>query len=175
MDRAVLEGDPHSVIEGMLIGAYAIGAEKGYVYVRAEYPIAVHHMHHSVARLREIGLLGSNILGTGLNFDLEIKEGAGAFVCGEETAMIASIEASAARPGPAAVPGPERLVGQIDHDQQRRDAGQHPADLPEGWEWFAGAGHGEEQGYQGLRAGRQGQEHRAGRGADGRDAARNRL
>lgn len=92
MDRAVLEGDPHTVIEGMLIGAFAIGAEDGYIYVRAEYPIAVEHINIAVKQAEELGLLGDNILGSGLNFHLHIKEGAGAFVCGEETALIASIE-----------------------------------------------------------------------------------
>ncbi len=92
MDRAVLEGDPHTVLEGMLVGAYAIGAHKGYVYVRAEYPIAVEHVKAAVAQAEERGLLGKNILGTGLSFEVEVKEGAGAFVCGEETALMASIE-----------------------------------------------------------------------------------
>lgn len=92
MDRAVLEGDPHSVLEGMLVGAYAIGAQKGYVYVRAEYPIAVEHVKVAVRQAEERGFLGKNILGTGLAFAVEVKEGAGAFVCGEETALMASIE-----------------------------------------------------------------------------------
>jgi NADH:ubiquinone oxidoreductase subunit F (NADH-binding)/(2Fe-2S) ferredoxin/Pyruvate/2-oxoacid:ferredoxin oxidoreductase delta subunit len=92
MDRAVLEGDPHTVLEGMLIAAYAIGAPKGYVYVRAEYPIAVTHIKKAAADARAAGLLGENILGTSFSFDVKIKEGAGAFVCGEETALIASIE-----------------------------------------------------------------------------------
>ena len=92
MDRAVLEGDPHSVIEGMLIGAYAIGASEGYVYVRAEYPIAVEHLHVAVRQAEELGILGEHILGTDFSFHLHIKEGAGAFVCGEETALMASIE-----------------------------------------------------------------------------------
>ncbi|MBI5967982.1 MAG: FAD-dependent oxidoreductase [Deltaproteobacteria bacterium] len=92
MDRAVLEGDPHSVLEGMLVGAYAIGAEKGYVYVRAEYPIAVEHVKAAVRQAEERGLLGKNILGSQLAFEVEVKEGAGAFVCGEETALMASIE-----------------------------------------------------------------------------------
>jgi NADH-quinone oxidoreductase subunit F len=92
MDRAVLEGDPHSVVEGMLIGAYAMGAAEGYIYVRAEYPIAVEHLRIAVRQAEELGLLGRDILGTGFAFDLHIKEGAGAFVCGEETALMASIE-----------------------------------------------------------------------------------
>jgi NADH-quinone oxidoreductase subunit F len=92
MDRAVLEGDPHSVLEGMLIGAYAIGAESGYIYVREEYPIAVEHLTIAIKQMKELGLLGENILGTGFNFTVEINKGAGAFVCGEATALMASIE-----------------------------------------------------------------------------------
>lgn len=92
MDRAVLEGDPHSVLEGMLIGAYAIGADHGYIYVREEYPIAVEHLAVAIQQAQELGLLGANILGTGFHFSLEMKMGAGAFVCGEETALMASIE-----------------------------------------------------------------------------------
>lgn len=100
MDRAVLEGDPHAVIEGMLIGAYAIGAKKGFIYVRAEYPIAVEHLKIAIEQARNLGLLGENILGTSFSFDLEIKMGAGAFVCGEETALIASIEGKRGMPRP---------------------------------------------------------------------------
>ncbi|MGB9700168.1 MAG: FAD-dependent oxidoreductase [Thermodesulfobacteriota bacterium] len=100
MDRAVLEGDPHSVLEGMLIAAYAIGAQRGYVYVRAEYPIAVEHIKVAVSQAEEKGLLGENILGTNFSFAVEIKEGAGAFVCGEETALMASIEGRRGMPRP---------------------------------------------------------------------------
>lgn len=92
MDRAVLEGDPHTVIEGMLIAAYAIGAQHGYIYVRAEYPIAVSHVKKAVADAKAMGLIGEKILGTPFSFEVTVKEGAGAFVCGEETALIASIE-----------------------------------------------------------------------------------
>jgi len=92
MDRAVLEDDPHSVIEGMLIAAFAIGADEGYVYVRHEYPLAVSRLRHALAQARERGLLGADILGTGWDFDLRINQGAGAFVCGESTALTASIE-----------------------------------------------------------------------------------
>ncbi|MEW5767712.1 MAG: NADH-quinone oxidoreductase subunit NuoF [bacterium] len=100
MDRAVLEGDPHSVIEGMIIGGYAIGSNEGYIYVRAEYPIAVDHLTIAIAQAEEAGLLGENILGSGFSFKLKIKQGAGAFVCGEETALIASIEGKQGRPRP---------------------------------------------------------------------------
>ena len=92
MDRGVLEGDPHAVIEGMIIGAYAMGAREGYVYCRAEYPVAIDHLHIAIAAAEELGLLGDDILGRDFDFHLEIKEGAGAFVCGEETALMASIE-----------------------------------------------------------------------------------
>jgi len=98
MDRAVLEGDPHTVLEGMLIGAYAIGAEYGYIYVREEYPIAVEHLKLALEQMKELGLLGENILGTGFNFDIYLKMGAGAFVCGEETALMASIEGGRGMP-----------------------------------------------------------------------------
>ena len=100
MDRAVVEGDPHAVLEGMLIAAYAIGARHGYVYVRAEYPIAIEHLKIAITQARALGLLGENILGTGLNFDLKIKVGAGAFVCGEETALLVSIEGKRGMPRP---------------------------------------------------------------------------
>jgi len=98
MDRAVLEGDPHAVLEGMLIGAYAMGAEHGYIYVREEYPIAVEHLTLAIEQMKELGLLGENILGTGFHLDLSIKMGAGAFVCGEETALMASIEGKRGMP-----------------------------------------------------------------------------
>jgi NADH-quinone oxidoreductase subunit F len=100
MDRSVLEGNPHSVIEGMLIGAYAIGADEGYVYVRAEYPLAVKHLRTAIAQAEELGLLGENILGSGFSFRLHVFEGAGAFVCGESTALVASIEGKRGFPKP---------------------------------------------------------------------------
>lgn len=100
MDRSILEGDPHSVIEGMIIGAYTIGASRGFVYVRAEYPLAVERLNKAMQDARELGLLGENILGTGFSFDLDIRMGSGAFVCGEETALMASIEGKRGEPKP---------------------------------------------------------------------------
>ena len=100
MDRSVLEGTPHAVIEGMIIAAYAIGASKGIIYVRAEYPLAVRNARIALRQAHEAGLLGINILGAGFNFDIEIREGAGAFVCGEETALIASIQGERGMPRP---------------------------------------------------------------------------
>ena len=100
MDRALLEGDPHMVLEGMLIAAYAIGASKGYIYVRAEYPIAIEHLKLAIEQAAKRKLVGKNILGTGFNFEIKIKQGAGAFVCGEETALISSIEGRRGQPRP---------------------------------------------------------------------------
>ena len=98
MDRSVLEGDPHSLIEGMIIGGYAMGATEGIIYVRAEYPLAIHRLEIAMSQAREKGYLGKNIFGSGFDFDLRIKAGAGAFVCGEETALIASLEGERGMP-----------------------------------------------------------------------------
>jgi NADH-quinone oxidoreductase subunit F len=100
MDRSLLEGNPHSVIEGMLLGAYAVGAAEGYIYVRNEYPLAVKHAWIAVRQARSIGLLGANVLGTSFSFQLHIARGAGAFVCGESTALIASLEGRVGEPSP---------------------------------------------------------------------------
>ena len=100
MDRSLLEGDPHAIIEAMAIGGYAIGADEGWVYVRAEYPIAVKRLEKAIEQAREYGLLGKNIFGTDFNFDIHIRLGAGAFVCGEETALMASIEGKRGEPRP---------------------------------------------------------------------------
>ncbi len=100
MDRALLEGDPHSVLEGMIIAAFAVGATKGFIYVRSEYPIAARRIRLAIEQAVERGLLGSDILGSGLSLDVEVREGAGAFVCGEETAMIASLEGERGTPRP---------------------------------------------------------------------------
>ena len=98
MDRSVLEGDPHSLIEGMIIGGFAMGATEGVIYVRAEYPLAIHRLEIAMAQAREKGFLGKNLFGSGYNFDIRIKAGAGAFVCGEETALIASLEGERGMP-----------------------------------------------------------------------------
>jgi NADH:ubiquinone oxidoreductase subunit F (NADH-binding)/(2Fe-2S) ferredoxin len=98
MNRSLLEGDPHSVLEGMLIAAYAIGASQGYIYIRAEYPLAISRLKRAISQMREHGLLGKNIQKSGFDFDIVIKEGAGAFVCGEETALIGSIEGKRGMP-----------------------------------------------------------------------------
>jgi NADP-reducing hydrogenase subunit HndC len=100
MDRSVLEGDPHAVLEAMAIAGYAIGASQGYIYIRAEYPLAVKRLEIAIAQAKEYGVIGKNILGTGFDFDLEIRLGAGAFVCGEETALMTSIEGHRGEPRP---------------------------------------------------------------------------
>jgi NADH:ubiquinone oxidoreductase subunit F (NADH-binding)/(2Fe-2S) ferredoxin/NAD-dependent dihydropyrimidine dehydrogenase PreA subunit len=98
MDRAIMEGDPHTVIEGMIIGGYALGANRGFLYVRHEYPIAIRHLSIALQQARALGLLGKNILGSGFDFDLQLNRGAGAYVCGEETAIIASLEGRVGEP-----------------------------------------------------------------------------
>lgn len=100
MDRSIIEGDPHALIEGMLIAGYAIGSDEGYIYVRAEYPLAIRRLRTAISQAEEYGLLGQNILNSGFNYVLNIKEGAGAFVCGEETALLASIEGERGMPRP---------------------------------------------------------------------------
>jgi NADH-quinone oxidoreductase subunit F len=100
MDRSLLEGDPHSILEGMAIGAYAMGADEGYIYCRAEYPLAIKRLKAAIVQAESYGLLGRNIMGTNFSFELHIKEGAGAFVCGEETALMASIEGERGMPRP---------------------------------------------------------------------------
>jgi len=98
MNRSLLEGDPHSVLEGMVLGAYTIGANHGYIYCRAEYPLALARLRLALRQMEEYGLIGDNILGSGFDFHIKVKEGAGAFVCGEETALFASIEGKRGMP-----------------------------------------------------------------------------
>jgi len=141
MDRAVVEGDPHSVIEGMLIGAYAISATEGYIYVRAEYPIAVQHIKIAIQQAEELGLLGENILGTDFSFNLKIKEGAGAFVCGEETALIASIEGKRGMPRPRPpFPIESGLWGKPTVINNVETWANVPLIIQKGANWFSGLG-----------------------------------
>ncbi len=113
MDRSILEGDPHAVLEAMAIAGYAIGADEGYIYVRAEYPIAIHRLEIAIKQAREYGLLGKDIFGTGFDFDIQLRFGAGAFVCGEETALMTSIEGNRGEPRPRPpFPAVKGLFGQ---------------------------------------------------------------
>ena len=98
MDRSIVEADPHSIIEGMSIGAYAMGGTHGYIYIRIEYPLAIKRIKHAIEKAREYGLLGEKIFGSDFSFDIEIFEGAGAFVCGEETSLFHSIEGKVPEP-----------------------------------------------------------------------------
>ena len=141
MDRAVLEGDPFAILEGMTIGAYAIGATKGFIYVRAEYPIAVRHMRNAIEQARRYGLLGENILGSGFSFDIEIYQGAGAFVCGEETALIASIEGKRGMPRPRPpFPAVSGLWGKPTNINNVETWANVPLIIKNGADWFASMG-----------------------------------
>jgi len=141
MDRALLEGDPHAVLEGFLIGAYAIGAADGYIYIRAEYPLAIQRLKTALQQMRECGLLGERIMGSGFNFDIKIKEGAGAFVCGEETAMIASIEGNRGMPRPRPpFPAQSGLWGKPTNINNVETWGNVSAILQRGADWYAGYG-----------------------------------
>lgn len=141
MNRAVLEGDPHSVIEGMIIAAYAIGAQQGFIYCRAEYPIAVRTLEIAIKQARELGLLGENIFGTDFSFDLEVRQGAGAFVCGEETALIASIEGNRGEPRPRPpFPAVKGLFGKPTNINNVETYANVPQIILNGAEWFAGMG-----------------------------------
>lgn len=141
MDRTVLESDPHSVIEGMIIGAYAIGAHEGYTYVRDEYPLAVERFANAMAQAQEHGLLGENILGSGFSFSLKIVRGAGAFVCGEETAMIASIEGGLGEPSPKPpYPAVAGLWGMPTIINNIKTWAAVPVILARGADWYASLG-----------------------------------
>jgi NADH-quinone oxidoreductase subunit F/NADP-reducing hydrogenase subunit HndC len=141
MDRSVLEGDPHAIIEAMAIAGYAVGADRGYVYIRAEYPIAVDRLQIAIDQAKEMGLLGEGIFGTDFNFDLEIRLGAGAFVCGEETALIASIEGQRGMPRPRPpFPAQKGIFGKPTLLNNVETYANVPQIILNGAEWFAGIG-----------------------------------
>ena len=141
MDRSVLEGDPHVVLEAMAIAGYAIGAQQGYIYVRAEYPIAVKRLQVAIGQARELGLLGQNILGTGFNFDIDIRLGAGAFVCGEETALMTSIEGRRGEPRPRPpFPAVKGLFGKPTILNNVETYANVPQIILKGPEWFSSIG-----------------------------------
>jgi NADH:ubiquinone oxidoreductase subunit F (NADH-binding)/(2Fe-2S) ferredoxin len=144
MDRSIIESDPHSVIEGMVIAARAIGAREGFVYIRHEYPLARQRLQRALDQARELGLLGKNILGTGMDFDIEIREGAGAFVCGESTALMASLEGKVGEPR-------AKYIHTVEHGYQDRPSNLNnvetyanvPVIIQRGAEWFASMGTGD--------------------------------
>ncbi len=141
MDRSVLEGDPHCIIEAMAIAGYAIGATKGFVYVRAEYPIAVRRLQIAIDQAREAGLLGKDIFGSGFDFDMEIRLGAGAFVCGEETALMTSIEGNRGEPRPRPpYPAVKGLFGCPTVENNVETFANVPQIILRGADWFASMG-----------------------------------
>ncbi len=141
MDRSAIEGDPHTVIEGMIIGGYAIGSSKGIVYIRAEYPLAIKRLEKAIAAAREQGFLGNNILGSNFSFDIEIRLGAGAFVCGEETALIHSIEGSRGMPRPRPpFPSVSGLFGKPTLINNVETWANIPVIILDSGEWFSSIG-----------------------------------
>ena len=141
MDRSVLEGDPHAVLEAMAIAGYAIGANKGFIYVRAEYPIAVKRLQIAIGQAREYNLLGKDIFGTGFDFDIEVRLGAGAFVCGEETALLTSIEGNRGEPrNKPPFPANKGLFGQPTIINNVETLANIPQIILKGAEWFASMG-----------------------------------
>jgi NADP-reducing hydrogenase subunit HndC len=141
MDCMLMEGDPHAVLEGLILGAYALGAEQGYMYVRAEYPVAIKHLSRAMDQARQLGLLGENILGSGFSFDVRINRGAGAFVCGESTALFTSIEGRAGEPRPKYVRSVEEgLWGRPTVLNNVETWANIPQIILNGGEWYAGLG-----------------------------------
>lgn len=141
MDRSVIEGDPHTLIEGMAIAGYTIGASQGYVYIRAEYPMAVEHLQKAISQAREYGVLGKNIFNSGFDFDLKIRVGAGAFVCGEETALLASVEGKRGEPKPKPpFPAQKGLWKKPTVLNNVETYANIPAIILEGAEWFKSIG-----------------------------------
>lgn len=141
MDRSILEGDPHSVLEAMIIAGYTIGATQGYIYIRAEYPLAIHRLQIAIAQAREYGLLGEGILGSNFSFDIELKYGAGAFVCGEETALIHSIEGTRGEPSvKPPFPAQQGLWGKPTCVNNVETLANIPPIILQGADWFAQIG-----------------------------------
>ena len=141
MDRSLLEGDPHSVLEAMAIAGYAVGASEGYIYIRAEYPLAIDRLKIAIAQAEEAGVLGENILGTGFNFKIELKYGAGAFVCGEGTALINSIEGKRGEPRMKTFSSSQHGLWQAPTSVNNVETfGNVPAIINKGAKWFASYG-----------------------------------
>ncbi|MBM3254322.1 MAG: hypothetical protein FJZ16_08725, partial [Candidatus Omnitrophica bacterium] len=141
MDRSVLEGNPHAIIEGMLIGAYAIGAEHGYIYVRNEYPLAVEHSKIAIQQAEELGLIGENILGTDFSFDIKIARGGGAFICGESSALMASLAGLVGEPRPKDIHTTERGFMDLPTNLNNVETWANvPAIINNGASWFASKG-----------------------------------
>ena len=141
MDRSTLEGDPHSILEAMTIAGYAIGASKGFIYIRAEYPLAIHRLQVAIGQAHELGLLGDDILGSGFSFDIELRFGAGAFVCGEETALLQSIEGNRGMPKPRPpFPAVKGLWGRPTVINNVETLANIPVIINKGADWFSKIG-----------------------------------
>jgi len=141
MDRGLLEGNPHSILEGMIIGAYAVGAHEGYIYVRHEYPLAVHNVGIAIEQAREYGLLGQDILGSGFDFDIKIRRGGGAFVCGESSALMRSLEGDVGEPRPKYVHATEKGLWNRPTTLNNVETWANvPLIINKGWEWYASIG-----------------------------------
>ena len=141
MDRSILEGNPHSVLEGMIIGAYAIGSNEGYVYVRNEYPLAVSNLSTAIKQARELGLLGTNILGSGFSFDIKVNRGGGAFVCGESTALMASLEGKPGEPRAKYIHTSEKGLWDRPSNLNNVETWANvPMIINKGAKWFSGIG-----------------------------------
>jgi len=164
MDRSLMESDPHRVLEGMAIAGFAVGAEQGFVYVRGEYPVAAQRLEKAIRAAERRGLLGSRILDSGFNFRIDVRIGAGAFVCGEETALMASIMGKRGQPSP-----------RPPYPSQSRDLWQHSTAAVQRGRMVCQYWHGEEQRHQDLCPGRHGENHRSDRSAHWHHPARDRL
>jgi NADH-quinone oxidoreductase subunit F len=141
MDRSLMEGDPHAILEGMTIGAYAVGAHEGHIYVRDEYPLALRNLNAAIEQAREYGLLGADVLGSGFDFEIKITRGAGAFVCGEETALMASIEGRAGNPRPRPpFPAQSGLWGKPTNINNTKTWANVPLIIDRGADWFSRIG-----------------------------------
>ncbi|MCK9340017.1 MAG: 4Fe-4S binding protein [Bacteroidales bacterium] len=141
MDRSILEGDPHTIIEAMIIGGFCIGATKGLIYIRAEYPLAIHRLQVALEQAREYGLLGKNLFGTDFDFDIELRYGAGAFVCGEETALIHSMEGLRGEPTfKPPFPAQEGYLKKPSNVNNVETFANIPVIINKGWEWFSSIG-----------------------------------
>jgi len=176
MDRSVLEGDPHSVLEGLTIGGYATGANHGIIYIRAEYPLAIERLNIAMAQAREMGFLGKNIMGSGFDFDIEMRLGAGAFVCGEETALIHSVEGKRGEPTKKppypSVQGYKKKPTTVNNVETLANV---PQIILNGSGWFSSIGTEKSKRHQGIRTGRKSKECRSCRGSNGYHTSRDNL
>ena len=168
MDRSILEGNPHSVLEGLIIGGFAIGANEGFIYVRQEYPLAVENTELAIARAREYGLIGENILGSGFSFKITIKRGAGAFVSGESSALMSVIEGKVGEPRPKYVHTAHKGLWDKPTVLNNVETWANvPLIINHGAGWFNKIGDGKKRRHEDILARREDQQHRPGGSADG--------